>query len=235
MQRSVVARGTTARQQDLYLSPGIRWAYNFKKNDLQIVPGVGFPWAVGPGAGQKRLHCLSQLRACVGVRPSRDSKFTEYACDAADQNAKRHGLFFRDGRFRPDAQADRHRIDYRQRNRSGRSSRRRVAGWDTTSNACRWKAHRFNVWATRPAIPIPQLVLSTHMDMVPPFIASSETDERIYGRGSCDAKGIIVAQIAAAEKLKPRAFTLACCFWWVKSATVREHRWRINSRAARSF
>ena len=61
---------------------------------------------------------------------------------------------------------------------------------------------RFNVWATHPGHPRPQLALSTHMDTVPPFIPSSETADRIYGRGSCDAKGIIVAQIAAAEKLK---------------------------------
>jgi acetylornithine deacetylase len=61
---------------------------------------------------------------------------------------------------------------------------------------------RFNVWATQPDQPRPELVFSTHMDTVPPFIPSSETPERIYGRGSCDAKGIIVAQIAAAEKLK---------------------------------
>ena len=40
------------------------------------------------------------------------------------------------------------------------------------------------------------------MDTVPPFIASSEDDARIYGRGSCDAKGIIAAQIVAAEKLR---------------------------------
>jgi len=37
---------------------------------------------------------------------------------------------------------------------------------------------------------------------VPPFIASSEDDDFIYGRGSCDAKGIIAAQIAAAEQLR---------------------------------
>ena len=61
---------------------------------------------------------------------------------------------------------------------------------------------RFNVWATHPGRPDPKLVLSTHMDTVPPFIGSSETNDRIYGRGSCDAKGIIAAQIAAAEKLK---------------------------------
>jgi len=47
----------------------------------------------------------------------------------------------------------------------------------------------------------PVVVLSTHMDTVPPFIASSEDEGHIYGRGSCDAKGIIAAMIAAAEKL----------------------------------
>ena len=64
------------------------------------------------------------------------------------------------------------------------------------------EGERFNVWATHPQQPRPALVFSTHMDTVPPFIASSETAERIYGRGSCDAKGIIVAQIAAALKLR---------------------------------
>jgi acetylornithine deacetylase len=48
----------------------------------------------------------------------------------------------------------------------------------------------------------PKIVLSTHMDTVPPYIAASEDDEFIYGRGACDAKGIIAAQIAAAEKLR---------------------------------
>lgn len=61
---------------------------------------------------------------------------------------------------------------------------------------------RFNVWATHPANPRPQLVLSTHMDTVPPHIPSSETADCVYGRGSCDAKGIMVAQIAAAQKLR---------------------------------
>ena len=40
------------------------------------------------------------------------------------------------------------------------------------------------------------------MDTVPPFIESSEDEEFIYGRGSCDAKGIIAAQIFAAERLR---------------------------------
>jgi len=61
---------------------------------------------------------------------------------------------------------------------------------------------RFNVWATHPGHPRPELVFSSHIDTVPPHIPSSETSDRIYGRGSCDAKGIIVAQIAAAGKLQ---------------------------------
>src|SRR5664279_4224066 len=48
----------------------------------------------------------------------------------------------------------------------------------------------------------PRVWLSTHMDTVPPFIAPTEDGEKIYGRGSCDAKGIIAAQIAAAEELR---------------------------------
>src|SRR5437879_7721466 len=47
----------------------------------------------------------------------------------------------------------------------------------------------------------PVVTLSTHMDTVPPFFASREDSEFIWGRGSCDAKGIIAAMIGAAEKL----------------------------------
>lgn len=46
------------------------------------------------------------------------------------------------------------------------------------------------------------IVMSTHLDTVPPFISSSEDEQFIYGRGSCDAKGIIAAQIFALESLK---------------------------------
>lgn len=63
---------------------------------------------------------------------------------------------------------------------------------------------RSNIIATTEAQP--RIVLSTHMDTVPPFIASSEDDEFIYGRGACDAKGIIAAQIAAAERLRADGF-----------------------------
>src|SRR5258706_8246074 len=48
----------------------------------------------------------------------------------------------------------------------------------------------------------PRVWLSTHMDTVPPFIAPTEDDEKIYCCGSCDAKGIIAAQITAADLLR---------------------------------
>ncbi len=61
---------------------------------------------------------------------------------------------------------------------------------------------RGNVYATAPEQPRPEIVFSTHMDTVPPFIPSREDADRVYGRGACDAKGIIAAQVAAADRLR---------------------------------
>src|ERR1700680_3912184 len=60
------------------------------------------------------------------------------------------------------------------------------------------ESNRFNVFAywDQPVLP-----LSTHMDTVPPFFPCREDEQTIWGRGACDAKGIIAAMIAAAEKL----------------------------------
>ncbi len=58
---------------------------------------------------------------------------------------------------------------------------------------------RANVFA---ACGEPRVVLSTHLDTVPPFFASREDDGFVYGRGACDAKGIAAAQIFAALELK---------------------------------
>jgi acetylornithine deacetylase len=58
---------------------------------------------------------------------------------------------------------------------------------------------RSNVFAKLDA---PVVVLSTHYDCVPPFFPSSVRDGRLYGRGSCDAKGILAAQVAAVEQLR---------------------------------
>jgi acetylornithine deacetylase len=60
------------------------------------------------------------------------------------------------------------------------------------------EADRFNVLATWGT---PVVTLSTHMDTVPPFFASREDEEFIWGRGACDAKGIIAAMTGAGEKL----------------------------------
>ncbi|HTR48213.1 MAG TPA: M20/M25/M40 family metallo-hydrolase [Verrucomicrobiae bacterium] len=57
---------------------------------------------------------------------------------------------------------------------------------------------RFNVLATWGESIV---TLSTHMDTVPPFFPSREDSEFVWGRGACDAKGIIAAMIGAAEKL----------------------------------
>ncbi|HZQ69259.1 MAG TPA: M20/M25/M40 family metallo-hydrolase [Terriglobales bacterium] len=72
--------------------------------------------------------------------------------------------------------------------------------------------NRANVWATSPDYPKPDLVFSTHMDTVPPFIPSSEDSTNVYGRGACDAKGIIAVQIAAAEKLKREGIHVGLLF-----------------------
>ena len=74
------------------------------------------------------------------------------------------------------------------------------------------EGERANVYATSSQQPNPTIVFSTHMDTVPPFIASSEDDEKIHGRGSCDAKGIIATQIAAAESLKEQGIYVGLLF-----------------------
>ena len=63
---------------------------------------------------------------------------------------------------------------------------------------------RFNVLA---AVDPPDIVLSTHFDCVPPFFPSSVRDGNLYGRGSCDAKGILAAQVAAVERLRAKGET----------------------------
>jgi acetylornithine deacetylase len=58
---------------------------------------------------------------------------------------------------------------------------------------------RFNVLAT---LDRPTVVFSTHYDCVPPFFPSRVENGRVFGRGSCDAKGILAAQVAAVERLR---------------------------------
>jgi acetylornithine deacetylase len=74
------------------------------------------------------------------------------------------------------------------------------------------EGERCNVFATSPQQAQPKIVFSTHMDTVPPFIPSSEDDAKIYGRGACDAKGIIAAQVAAAERLRQEGIYVGLLF-----------------------
>ncbi len=53
----------------------------------------------------------------------------------------------------------------------------------------------------------PRVVLSTHLDCVPPFFPSRLHERRIYGRGSCDAKGSLAAQVAAVDSLRRQGET----------------------------
>ena len=50
--QSVISSGRTDWSNSVFLSPGIRWSYNFPSG-LQIVPGIAVPIGVGPSAGEK--------------------------------------------------------------------------------------------------------------------------------------------------------------------------------------
>src|SRR6185437_5967172 len=84
---------------------------------------------------------------------------------------------------------------------------------------------RFNVYAALPGV-TPDIVLSTHMDTVPPFFGCREDDEFLYGRGACDAKGIIAAQVAAADRLRDAGIKVGLLF------VVGEERDSAGAKAA---
>jgi acetylornithine deacetylase len=70
---------------------------------------------------------------------------------------------------------------------------------------------RSNIYAGREG-ETPDLVFSTHLDTVPPFIAPSEDEDFLYGRGVSDAKGIVAAQVAAGEALREEGFRIGLLF-----------------------
>jgi acetylornithine deacetylase len=77
---------------------------------------------------------------------------------------------------------------------------------DSGSDGARWNVYAGVAGET------PDLVFSTHMDTVPPFIPPSEDNDFLYGRGVSDAKGIISAQVAAAEVLQAEGLRVAVLF-----------------------
>ena len=93
---------------------------------------------------------------------------------------------------------------------------------------------RFNLYAVpgaesrKPETP-PEITFSTHMDTVPPFIPSSEDETRIYGRGSCDAKGIIAAQVAAGKRLLQQGIHVGLLF------LVGEERDSLGAQVANQY
>jgi acetylornithine deacetylase len=89
--------------------------------------------------------------------------------------------------------------------------RQAVAQPERSSTPGAGEGERFNVYAALPGV-TPDVVLSTHMDTVPPYFGCTEDDEFLYGRGSCDAKGIIAAQVAAADRLREAGVKVGLLF-----------------------
>jgi acetylornithine deacetylase len=89
----------------------------------------------------------------------------------------------------------------------------RAQGYRTDRIPVPGQPHRFNVYAIAAnMVEDPDIVLSTHMDTVPPYVPLREDDENLYGRGTCDAKGIIAAETAAAEHLRNDGVRVALLF-----------------------
>lgn len=65
-------------------------------------------------------------------------------------------------------------------------------------------SNRFNIVATVGEVSV---LLTTHLDTVPPFFPSKEDEFFVHGRGACDAKGIVAAMICAAQALRKEGVT----------------------------
>jgi acetylornithine deacetylase len=76
----------------------------------------------------------------------------------------------------------------------------RAAGYDVRSQPV--AGDRANLVATWPG-ETPRLLLSTHIDTVPPHLGFRREGDTIYGRGACDTKGGIVALLEAGRRLRP--------------------------------
>ena len=76
------------------------------------------------------------------------------------------------------------------------ADRLRALGWTVDRQPV--SGGRDNLYARRSP---PVVVLSTHLDTVPPELPFREDADTLHGRGVCDAKGIAAAMVAAAEEL----------------------------------
>jgi len=73
----------------------------------------------------------------------------------------------------------------------------RERGWHVTEQPV--STDRCNIFAK---LDTPDVVFSTHLDCVPPFFPSRQEGDLVFGRGACDAKGCLAAQVVAAERLR---------------------------------
>ncbi len=85
--------------------------------------------------------------------------------------------------------------------------------------------NRINVLALTNEAPI--VLLSSHMDTVLPFCEYRKTDEKIFGRGACDAKGQIAAMIETGDRLRSQGVqNLVCSLLWVKNWILMGPKWQ---------
>lgn len=101
----------------------------------------------------------------------------------------------------------------------------RALGWQVQEQPV--KDGRCNLLAT---VGEPQVTFSTHFDCVPPFFPSRLEGDRLIGRGACDAKGILAAQVAAAERLRARGETRVALLF-----VVGEERGSDGAKAANTL
>jgi acetylornithine deacetylase len=86
-----------------------------------------------------------------------------------------------------------------------------LAGRDWEVRRIPVSAGRDDVFATTSAR-MPRVILSTHLDTVPPFIPPRLDGDVLRGRGACDAKGIAAAMICAAERLRDQGLPVGLLF-----------------------
>ncbi|MBA3850079.1 MAG: peptidase dimerization protein [Opitutus sp.] len=101
----------------------------------------------------------------------------------------------------------------------------RALGWQVREQPV--AGDRFNLLAT---VGEPRVTFSTHFDCVPPFFPSRVEGGRLVGRGACDAKGILAAQVAAAERLRARGETRVALLF-----VVGEERGSDGAKAANTL
>jgi acetylornithine deacetylase len=89
-----------------------------------------------------------------------------------------------------------------------------LAGRDWSVRRIPVSPGRDDVFATAAddSLRVPRVILSTHLDTVPPFIPPRVDGDVLRGRGACDAKGIAAAMICAAERLRERGVAVGLLF-----------------------